>query len=837
MKFRLVESKEDIQKFVDKFGQDTYDEFKKSSQRLKNNGMSTDIYTYINDDDMDKKKLDTILFNLKQKVSAKDNDITKIQGKYEYIGQGNGYKVYKPLDAIASMNLGVGTGWCTTGRYGHYGDENFKPSLKDAESHFNNYTSRGFEFYYFLDSKTMRGLYAMAYNPITCDLQIFDAKDNKVGKIPNIPKLKKLPGVLLGGLAIDSGILVKCVSDDKHIEIPNSVTGIGDYAFYHCTKLTSITIPSSVTIIGDGAFAYCTKLTSITIPDSVTSIGRDTFLGCTSLTNIVIPDSVTSIGLGTFYGCTNLTSITIPDSVMSIGTEAFYKCTGLDEITIPDSVTSIGDGAFRYCDKLTLYIYTNSYAEEYAKKNNIPYKIIGSKNESLNNKMRFRLVEDIASFKKRYPEIDDNTFNMLLKLDPTYTGGDNKGAYSQWIMDLYKRIKKQGGPQLRRFIDDDLYKVTNYLAEFDEKKKFFKNKDINQFKTLPDLAQALEEVGEGELSHRQEVRQRQKDRKNADLGKEAELVHEDSKWEVWVPNTYAASCKLGQGSSWCTASTESDYYYKHYLDMYGGEYYIIINKNDEDEKYQFHFESGQYMDKYDGSISLTGFLRDNEDLYEFFKPKIVELLSELLDSDFIAIYKSQLANNVPSRDMSKSFLMDVMHGDVFEYFMDNFGELPQFSWVEDEIDDENKSTILQIGKCDTLEECYEENDGIRAAIETAWYDGETIGSENACINDFEKAFNRSLPEWIKNPDNGLVVDDSSYFRLTANNDYINKHLLDVFDRLSDSYFEEYGIDGALCDIIGSGLQSNFHEPQYGWHEFDKYAFNDRLADELYGLRS
>ena len=51
-----------------------------------------------------------------------------------------------------------------------------------------------------------------------------------------------------------------------------SVTSIGDYAFWYCSGLTSITIPNSVTSIGDYAFYYCSGLTSVTIPNSVTTI-------------------------------------------------------------------------------------------------------------------------------------------------------------------------------------------------------------------------------------------------------------------------------------------------------------------------------------------------------------------------------------------------------------------------------------------------------------------------------------------------------------------------------------------------------------------------------------
>ena len=180
--------------------------------------------------------------------------------------------------------------------------------------------------------------------------------------------------------------------------IPNSVTSIGNYAFYNCSSLTSIEIPNSVTSIGNYAFYNCSSLTSIEIPNSVTSIGGSAFCNCSSLTSIEIPNSVTSIGGSAFFGCSKLESITLPfvggsatnntylgyifgassysnnssyiptslkeviisKGCTSIVSYAFYNCSSITSITIPNSVTSIGSYAFYNCSKLTSIAIPNS---------------------------------------------------------------------------------------------------------------------------------------------------------------------------------------------------------------------------------------------------------------------------------------------------------------------------------------------------------------------------------------------------------------------------------------------------------------------------------------------
>ena len=95
---------------------------------------------------------------------------------------------------------------------------------------------------------------------------------------------------------IINGILVKYNGAGGDVVIPDTVTVIGEKAFYCCSGLTSVTIPNSVTSIGGGAFSGCSGLTSVTIPNSVTSIGDWAFSYCSSLTSVTIPNSVTSIG-------------------------------------------------------------------------------------------------------------------------------------------------------------------------------------------------------------------------------------------------------------------------------------------------------------------------------------------------------------------------------------------------------------------------------------------------------------------------------------------------------------------------------------------------------------
>ena len=146
----------------------------------------------------------------------------------------------------------------------------------------------------------------------------------------------------------------------KNTTIPNSVTSIGDEAFFGRTGLISITIPNSVTSIGSLAFCDCSGLTEVTIPNSVASIEYAAFQACSGLRSITIPNSLTSIGDQVFCDCSGLTEVTMGNSVTSIGDDAFSRSSALTSITIPNSVTSIGSYAFSGCSGLTSVTIPNS---------------------------------------------------------------------------------------------------------------------------------------------------------------------------------------------------------------------------------------------------------------------------------------------------------------------------------------------------------------------------------------------------------------------------------------------------------------------------------------------
>lgn len=204
------------------------------------------------------------------------------------------------------------------------------------------------------------------------------------------------------------------------------------------------------------------------------------------------------------------------------------------------------------------------------------------------------LTEDIASTREKYAEIPDETFNELIGMDPTFDKSKDKvGTYGKWILDKFKA---------GTVTESDFGHIKDCLSRFDDNKKNLKVKDIYKFKTLSDIDAYLNDNGSYvELTDRQLDRERRKEKqagwdalKDVSLEDESEYMGRHGNYDVYVPLTYQASCKLGEGASWCTADPTSDDYYNRYLRSYGGKYYIFININNPKDKYQLHAESGQF---------------------------------------------------------------------------------------------------------------------------------------------------------------------------------------------------------------------------------------------------
>lgn len=207
----------------------------------------------------------------------------------------------------------------------------------------------------------------------------------------------------------------------KYINAEEGLKIIGDTAFWSCPSLKDVNLPESVTSISDNAFANCHALTihspknsyaddyafskqissdnvyaeyqensnenviraaqyaygeftEFEIEDGITSIEATAFQYCKSLEKIDIPSSVETIGGDAFEYCKKLEFVNINEGCIEIADGAFEYCESLANVNIPASVQKIEDSSFNHCDdNLIIHTPKGSYAEQYAKANNIAY--------------------------------------------------------------------------------------------------------------------------------------------------------------------------------------------------------------------------------------------------------------------------------------------------------------------------------------------------------------------------------------------------------------------------------------------------------------------------------
>lgn len=157
------------------------------------------------------------------------------------------------------------------------------------------------------------------------------------------------------------------------------VTKINNNTFLNKSNLTYVSIPATINYIGMNAFYGCSSLESVSIPANVSEIGPNAFYGCTSLYSLEFPgeSALKEISHNLFSGCTALTEAVLPDGITSIGARAFINCSSLESVTIGPYVDTIDSTSFSGCTALTIYGWNDTYAQQYAADNNIPFVSLG----------------------------------------------------------------------------------------------------------------------------------------------------------------------------------------------------------------------------------------------------------------------------------------------------------------------------------------------------------------------------------------------------------------------------------------------------------------------------
>ena len=149
--------------------------------------------------------------------------------------------------------------------------------------------------------------------------------------------------------------------------VPYLVTAISAYAFGDtteetaCTGLENVNLPESLSEIGNFAFSYCTSLKSVEVPSSVALIGTRAFQNCTSLAELSFAgDSVNEIGAYSFTRCSALTTLDLPSlpKASSLGNHAFTSCVRLQRVVFTGSVHPSGKLQFSDCPRLARVVFS-----------------------------------------------------------------------------------------------------------------------------------------------------------------------------------------------------------------------------------------------------------------------------------------------------------------------------------------------------------------------------------------------------------------------------------------------------------------------------------------------
>jgi hypothetical protein len=238
--------------------------------------------------------------------------------------------------------------------------------------------------------------------------------------------------------------------------------------------------------------------------------------------------------------------------------------------------------------------------------------------------MKFELIiEDLLNelsgteiYNKYYSKIPYDEFKSIVDSDPQTTiGGDGViarlGKYAKLLLNMYQK----GGLRL-----EDLEKAKEYLGYVYSHKIPV---EINKINELGDLYNVVKDYIVKDTKSLSEILK-------VLSQEEFKVLHNGEGWYIFQPLTEKAACYLGVNTEWCTTwgpyslnkknKDRGNLYQRYAKD---GPLFIMINKSDQNDKYQFHFESKQFMDKDDRRIDTSNFFKNKIELRNFFFPSFL----------------------------------------------------------------------------------------------------------------------------------------------------------------------------------------------------------------------
>ena len=189
--------------------------------------------------------------------------------------------------------------------------------------------------------------------------------------------------------------------------------------------------------------------------------------------------------------------------------------------------------------------------------------------------------------------IDRNTFKDIVD------AAQKDSAFATWLTARVAGTKK-AKPIIKK---EDISKYKKHLETFKRNKREYPLKDINMVKDQNALDDFIKKSREIQAREEEDISQQKgvsKSEKYTKLKLGEVDGYEIFKFPKGSNELFGASCELGSGTDWCTATGNTDNFFQDYISK--GDIYIIISKSNPKEKYQFHYETDSFMDSDDLAI-------------------------------------------------------------------------------------------------------------------------------------------------------------------------------------------------------------------------------------------